>query len=62
VLWMIERHQAGGTMGQVIVRCRHRELNAADLIGNCLIQAQEGGLKEALIISLTSERSVLEYS
>jgi hypothetical protein len=49
-------------MGQVIVRCRHRELNAADLIGNCLIQAQEGGLKEALIISLTSERSVLEYS
>jgi hypothetical protein len=45
-------------MDQVIVRCCHGELNAADLIGNCLIQPQEcGGLTEALIISLTCEES-----
>ena len=43
MLWMLERHQAGATMGQVIVRCCHRELNAADLVGNCLIQPQEWG-------------------
>jgi hypothetical protein len=55
---MIERHQAGATMDQVIVRCCHRELNAAHLIGNCLIQPQEWeGLKEALIISLTCEEN-----